>query len=1098
MLEIEEDRKNNINRVRRGIKMYSKTIIKKCILILCLLLMIPSAAFASKFVQFSPDHEVLSFNGPDGIALDKQGNMYIADEWSRCIIKLDSNGNFIKRIGKKIKYEGHEMLPANVTVDDNGNIYVTDTLYNRALKLDSSGNLLCLWKGKYGSSNLEISDPNGITVFNNNVYICDTHNMRVLKFSTSGRYITEYGKKSLGRDFNTEEIDFDKEGNMYVIEHSGISKISSEGNLIASWENFGPDRFMDISDVYVDSSGNIFVVDSNNKYIIKLDSNGNYMEHFVFSGKTEISTPRKFAIDSDGNILVTDSAENRVVKLNSKGEYIQQWGESWKIEGHYQSPYGVTADVYGNIYIADTNNQRIQKLNSNGQILKVWGGLEEYDFSIPEKTAVDDEGNMYVADSGNSRIVKIDSNGSIIDTLGKRGKGNGQFRHPVGIALDDEGNIYVADSDNDRIQKFKNDGTFIKAWGSGQDRTNIDDDCWLAGLALDDSENVYVVDTYNNQIIKFDSDGNIIGTIGNELGLYCPNGIAIDEAGNIYIADRVNDRIVKTDSEGNYIEEWGSKTNDDFDSPHDVSVDLNGNIYVADTGSNRIQVLKRAAALLEVAASIPTSDAKNVPVNNPIVIEFSKDIYEGSSFANISVVEKGGHQISITKSIQGKKLYLQPSASLTEKKQYTVNIPANSVQDEKGNKLLSEYTFSFTTISKLDTTPPTISITSPAKDTTTNQGTCTITGKVSDNDKSNNIHVVLYKEDEEIAEGDFTNTFEFSNIALNAGKNKFSVIAEDSSGNTSVSNSKKDTRVISIDTQVPSLTVNDLTSLDVRPAMSGIQVLSKKINIIGTVSDDVSLAKNIEVKVNNKKVKTNDNGTFSYVLSLKEGTNQIAATAKDQVNNITTSETYTITLLESKPPVIKITAPKKDLLANQSGTYNITGTISESANISLYLQKNDEEEEEIDSEECNGKTFSFDVDLTEGINTIRIEAEDTSGNISVSNAKQDTRKITIDNQAPGLSDITFNGSEADDVEVNTSKLIIEGYISDNISSTVKDFTVSINNKKAKITQVDGLFKFSYTVKLKMGKNIVEITAKDRAGNQCQTESYTVIYNATRG
>jgi DNA-binding beta-propeller fold protein YncE len=140
--------------------------------------------FIRKFGSPKPSSEYLP--SPQGVAVDKNGNLYVADKSSHCIKKFDSNGKFLKEIGvvdKKIagretaELGDNKITPYGVAVDDEGNIYVTD-ITNVGVKIFTPDGITKGMIGSYGSGDGQYRKPVDITVNENGIYVVDQDRYR--------------------------------------------------------------------------------------------------------------------------------------------------------------------------------------------------------------------------------------------------------------------------------------------------------------------------------------------------------------------------------------------------------------------------------------------------------------------------------------------------------------------------------------------------------------------------------------------------------------------------------------------------------------------------------------------------------------------------------------------------------------------------------------------------------------------------------------------------------------------------------------------------------------------------------------------------------
>jgi tripartite motif-containing protein 71 len=381
----------------------------------------------------------------------------------------------------------------------------------------------------------------------------------------------------------------DLSGNVYILESGGpsseswsrVQKFSQDGNFITKWgsNGTGDGQFNDPSGVATDATGNIYVVDTDNKRIQKFDANGNFITKWGShgSGDGQFYFPVGIAVDSSGHVYVTDYDNERIQKFDSNGNFITKWGSQGTGDGQFQWPHGIAVDSSGHVFIADNGNCRIQKFDSNGVFIAKWGsrGSGDGQLARPSGVAVDSLGNVYVADTINYRVQKFDPYGRFITKWGSYDYGSdGQFRMPYGVAADPFGYVYVVDLSN-RIQKFDSNGRFITRWapyGSGDGHFNVP-----RRVAVTPAGDVYVVDSENHRIQKFDSSGNFItkwGSQGTGDGQFWgPHGVAVDSSGHVYVIDII---IKKFDSDGRFISAWAPNVPS---PPRDVAVTLSGYLY---------------------------------------------------------------------------------------------------------------------------------------------------------------------------------------------------------------------------------------------------------------------------------------------------------------------------------------------------------------------------------------------------------------------------------------------------------------------------------------------------------------------------------------
>ncbi|OLE40666.1 MAG: hypothetical protein AUG16_03315 [Thaumarchaeota archaeon 13_1_20CM_2_39_20] len=243
--------------------------------------------FASSFGSGGSENG--QFAVPQGIALDKSGNIYVVDQNNNRVEKFDSNGNFVSKLGTFGSGDGQLNAPTRVALDKSGNVYVTDISNYRVDVFDSKGNFVFKF-GSFGSGPGEFGDPQGIAVDKSgNIYVADLLN-NVQKFDSTGKFISQFC-------CGTDGIALDKSGNIYVVDsgNSRVEKLNPSGNLLLQFGNnrveifdskgnflsefgtfgSGDGQFADPLGIAVDKSGYIYVVDQNNERVEIFSTNHN-------------------------------------------------------------------------------------------------------------------------------------------------------------------------------------------------------------------------------------------------------------------------------------------------------------------------------------------------------------------------------------------------------------------------------------------------------------------------------------------------------------------------------------------------------------------------------------------------------------------------------------------------------------------------------------------------------------------------------------------------------------------------------------------------------------------------------------------------------
>jgi sugar lactone lactonase YvrE len=304
------------------------------------------------------------------------------------------------------------------------------------------------------------------------------------------------------------------------------------------------------SGVVVDSLGNLYIADSYNARIRKVNPSG-IISTFAGTGTSgysgdggqavnaKLNSPRGLALDLAGNLYVVDSGNSTVRKISPAGiittvagngtaGFLGDGGAANAAE--LNQPYGVAVDASGNVYIADYYNYRIRKVTPAGIITTI-AGTGTYGFTgdggpatsatmtYPISITVDTAGNVYFGDYYNYRVRKISTGGTIStyagNSYGFGGDGSSatastaKISYPTSVAIDAAGNLYIGDGSNYRIRVVSPAGILSTVSGTGTYGFTGDagpaasaEISSVYGFAFDSKGNVYFSDQSNYRIRK--------------------------------------------------------------------------------------------------------------------------------------------------------------------------------------------------------------------------------------------------------------------------------------------------------------------------------------------------------------------------------------------------------------------------------------------------------------------------------------------------------------------------------------------------------------------------------------------------------------------
>jgi sugar lactone lactonase YvrE len=496
-------------------------------------------------------------NAPEDVSCGPDGTLYIADTGNHRIRKVSTNG-IITTIAGVSKLTTSQQTVGGTS--NSGTVVVTTTLthnctysttVNAATQPTTCGDgAQAVTAGFNSPSNLSFDGDNNL------LYIADRYNNRIRKIdmasgvittvttavNTPGRFdlgpkgrlfIPEMGTGTIGAGTNLVKI-FDPINNT-MSTYAGINHFAGEGTQATGA------LFNQPTGIAVDGSGNIYISDSGNHRVRKVDTTG-MISTLIGTGVAGNNS----VTSSKGQVTTTfsgDGAPGTGTRLNN--------------------PKGLAVDAAGNVYVADTGNHRILR----------WNAADSTTQTIVGVTG---------SASSNTNVTGADGVGRITNTtFGEGMPANvAKLSSPQGVALDGAGNIYIADTGNHVIRKVSADLSSVVtiagqsaaiggAYPAGTNYAGYAGDTGPATGALlssptnvavtADGKTIIIADSGNNVVRRIVGNGGKIYTIlgvggqassdtsadrpGYATRINQPTGVGIDNAGNIWVSDMNNGRV---------------------------------------------------------------------------------------------------------------------------------------------------------------------------------------------------------------------------------------------------------------------------------------------------------------------------------------------------------------------------------------------------------------------------------------------------------------------------------------------------------------------------------------------------------------------------
>ncbi|MGB8013070.1 MAG: hypothetical protein WCF68_15760 [Terriglobales bacterium] len=603
----------------------------------------------------------LGINGPQGVAVDGSGNIFIADTENSVIREVVASTGYIQTVAGNATqgpgYFGDGGLatsaqlddPTGVFVDSTGDIFIADA-DNFVIRevVASTGDIQTVagnnaaGAGYSGdgavATSAQLDFPEGVfSDASGNIFIADTENNVIRVVNTGTAQITVAGVTILPTFIQTVAgAYYDSEGGSACL-YSGTSQPALSADLCIP------------SNIFVDASENIYIADSGNQTVREVSSGGTiqtvagdgtegYSGDLGTATLAELNYPNNMVVDSSGDIFIADTDNSAIREVTISNSDIQTIiGNGFlayagdgglPVDAELNYPSGVVLDTAGDIFISDTDSSVIREVvATTGDIQTVVGT------GVPCSASTATCGDGAAAASA-------------------------QLNNPYGVFLDASGNIFIADFGDNRIRVVNTGSAALALWGltipSGEIATVAGNGtlcpdsataCGDGGAAIsaelagptgvfvDSAENIFIADTSDHVIREVAASSGIITTVaGNykqcsstsaacgDTGLAIsaqlsdPGGVFVDLSENIYIADTGDNRIREvTASNANintvagtgvsgYSGDGAVATSALLAGPSGVFVDNSGDIFVADTANSVIREVVAATGFIDTVA----------------------------------------------------------------------------------------------------------------------------------------------------------------------------------------------------------------------------------------------------------------------------------------------------------------------------------------------------------------------------------------------------------------------------------------------------------------------------------------------------------------
>ncbi len=592
-------------------------------------------------------------NAPSASLLDSTGNLYILDSGNNVVRKVAASTGVISTIvgNGTSGYSGDGgpaisaqlSYPAGMALDGQGNLYIADSGNNVVREVAAAtgvittvaGNGTGGYTGDNGpATSAELNYPASVALDRfGNLYIADAYNQVIRKVTASSGTIStaagngQWGYSGDGGAATAAElrdpygVALDSVGNLYIADSGNqvIRQVNAGTGVISTFAGNGT------------GAGEIY---------------GGYTGDGGPATGAELNRPTGVALDGSGNLYIADTYNQVIRDVAATTGIISTVAggapacNSLAGDGGPVSsaalcyPQSVFVDHSGNLYITSPNWGRIRLATAPGAVPAMAAATPT--FSVAAGTYATPQ-TVTIADSTPGAAIYVTLDGSTPTTAGQGYKGPINVSGSVTIRAIAVGPGYLASAPTSAAYTITAPppavinsvaGNGVSGFsGSGGPATSAQVGS-LAGVAVDGTGNLYFADTTNNvvwEVAAKTGTASIVagnGTSGyagdggaaTSAMLSAPNSVAVDKAGNLYIADTYNNVIRKVtastggittfagDGQLGYSGDGGPAVDAQFGEPNSVALDSAGDLYISDAESHRIRLVSATTGVITTVA----------------------------------------------------------------------------------------------------------------------------------------------------------------------------------------------------------------------------------------------------------------------------------------------------------------------------------------------------------------------------------------------------------------------------------------------------------------------------------------------------------------